>query len=254
MRKCIVAANWKMNKTPAEGKLYAEDLLNIYAEGAALPVICVPFVMLESLANLFKETDIQIGAQNMHHLDSGAFTGEISAGMIKSSGANYVIIGHSERRIYFNETEEWLLNKINKALESRLIPVYCCGEPLEVRDEGSQQEFVLDQLKGSILKLDASDVSNIVIAYEPVWAIGTGRTATPQQAQDMHHYIRSTLKDTFGSEVADSIPILYGGSCNTSNARSIFSLPDVDGGLIGGASLDPQSFNELIEIANKIYG
>ncbi|MFH1121367.1 MAG: triose-phosphate isomerase [Bacteroidota bacterium] len=251
MRKKIVAGNWKMNKTfnEAEDLLFnIADLLKESRPAEVEVLVCPPAIYLELAADIAMENGFGCGAQNLSEHESGAYTGEISASMIASTGAKYVIIGHSERRTYFGETDNLLALKISQALKNELIPIYCCGEVLAEREAGKHFEIVGSQISQALFHLNANDFSKVVIAYEPVWAIGTGRTASPDQAQEMHAYIREVLTGKFGKAAAGETAILYGGSCNASNARELFANPDVDGGLIGGASLKADDF---IRIANS---
>lgn len=248
MRKKIVAGNWKMNLNLNEGIELAKELKNIL--DADKPncdvVICTPFIHLASVAPIVGDV-VGVGAENCADKVAGAYTGEVSANMIASTGAKYVILGHSERRAYYNETSEILKEKVKHALANGLTPIFCIGEVLEERESNKQNEVVKKQISDALFDLPADEFSKIVLAYEPVWAIGTGKTATSAQAQEIHSYIRSVLADKYGKEVADSIPILYGGSCNPSNAKELFSNPDVDGGLIGGASLKATNFKGVID-------
>ena len=251
MKNKIVAGNWKMNKTFPE----AEELLVSIAEGIdEMPleteiIICPPFLYLEMAADVSEESSFYVGAQNMSTEEKGAYTGEISAEMIKSAGADFCIIGHSERRIYFKETNEELRKKVNVSLENDINPIFCIGEQLAERGEKNHFSVVEKQLSESLFHLDASQFERIVIAYEPVWAIGTGLTATPEQAQEMHAFIRSLIEKKYGTELAYNTYILYGGSCNPKNALELFTCKDVDGGLIGGASLDAEDFIAIINAA-----
>lgn len=252
MRKITVAANWKMNKTIDEGLDFARDMMNRTSEMNCRAILNVPYIHLYTMSNLLSGSPVDLGAQNCHDQESGAYTGEISADMLVSTGAKYVVLGHSERRAYFNETDELILEKVKIALSRGLTPIFCCGEPLEVRDADKHIDFVEDQMNNSIFRLSVTDFSRIIIAYEPIWAIGTGRTASPEQAQEMHAALRKLIEDKFDAETAASMSILYGGSCKPSNAESLFSLPDVDGGLIGGASLKVDDFLSLCDIASGI--
>jgi len=252
MRKKIVAGNWKMNLSLQEGKQLISDVV------ARLPlltpqqqvVFCVPFTHLSGLAPLLEDgadQSVSLGAQNCHPKSSGAFTGEVSIPMLQEAGARYVIIGHSERRQYFGESNEFLKEKVDALLTANLQVLFCCGEPLEIREENTQNEYVAAQLKESLFHLTAEQLNgHITIAYEPIWAIGTGKTASTEQAQEMHGFIRSLLATQYGDDTAQSISILYGGSCNPANAVELFSCPDVDGGLIGGAALKAETFIPII--------
>ena len=249
MRTKIAAANWKMNLNFQQAKELLDQIVSVQAMPGAgkKAVFAVPFPYLRMAGKKVKSLDnYHISAQNIYHKKSGAYTGEVSAEMVRSIGAEYVIIGHSERREYFNESNVVLADKINLALENGLTPIFCCGESLQIREAGTQDSFVKTQLEESLFHLNALDLMKVVIAYEPIWAIGTGKTATSQQAQDMHKGIRSVLASKYGQEVADSISILYGGSVKAANAGEIFSQPDVDGGLVGGASLNADEFVAII--------
>ena len=249
MRKKIVAGNWKMNLNLQEGIALANELNEALV--ADKPncdvVICTPFIHLASVASAVDASVIGVGAENCADKVSGAYTGEVSAAMVASTGAKYVILGHSERRAYYGETEAILKEKVQLALANGLTPIFCIGEVLEERNQGIQNEVVYKQLAGSLYDLSAEDFSKIILAYEPVWAIGTGLTATPEQAQEIHAYIRSTIVEKYGAEVAENTSILYGGSCKASNAKELFANADVDGGLIGGASLKVADFKGIID-------
>lgn len=252
MRKNIVAGNWKMNKTLQEGMALAAEL-NEVLKGASLNcdvVIGTPFIHLASVAAAVDSAKIGVAAQNCADKESGAYTGEISASMVKSTGAAYVILGHSERRAYYGETAATLKTKVELALKNELTPIFCIGEVLEEREAGKHFEVVKQQIEDSLFELSAQDFGKIVLAYEPVWAIGTGKTASAAQAQEIHAFIRQTLVAKYGQEVADATSILYGGSCNAGNAKELFSNPDVDGGLIGGASLKVADFKAIIDAFN----
>lgn len=252
MRKKIVAGNWKMNKTLQEGLELSNDLKKAL-DGKTVNcdvVVGTPYIHLSEVAKNLEGTVVKVAAQNCANKESGAYTGEISAAMVASTGASHVILGHSERRAYYNETSELLKEKVELALANDLTPIFCVGEALEEREAGKHFEVVSTQLKEALFDLSKEDFSKLVIAYEPVWAIGTGKTATPEQAQEIHAYIRKTIEEKYGKEVADSMSILYGGSCNADNAHDLFSNPDVDGGLIGGASLSADKFLPIIEAFN----
>ena len=249
MRKKIVAGNWKCNTTLAEGVELAKAVNQAVAEKGAKDVVVVlgvPFTHLTSVVAAVDTNRIDVSAQNCAAEAKGAFTGEVSAAMVKSTGATYVILGHSERHEYYNETSEILNKKVALTLANGLTPIYCCGEALAIREAGTQNEFVKQQLDETIFNLSAEDFSKLAIAYEPIWAIGTGKTATSQQAQDMLAFIRGLIADKFGKAVAEATSILYGGSCNAANANELFSQPDIDGGLIGGASLKADDFLAII--------
>lgn len=251
MRKKIVAGNWKMNLNFEEGQKLTSEIVNMLKDENvkdAIAVINPPFVHLYPAKKLIGDTpNLFLGSQNCSDKTSGAYTGEISAGMLASFGAKYVILGHSERREYFKETNELLTLKTRQALDNGLTPIFCCGEPLEIREAGTHEEYVKQQLTESLFGFSPEEMSKIVLAYEPIWAIGTGRTASSDQAQEMHAALRAHLAGKFGPDLANDISILYGGSCNPSNAKEIFSKPDVDGGLIGGASLKSRDFVEIIK-------
>lgn len=249
MRKKIVAGNWKMNMNLQEGIDLAKELQEMLT--AEKPncdvVICTPFIHLASIAQFLNQDLIGLGAENCADKDKGAYTGEVSAEMVKSTGAKYVIIGHSERREYYHETLEILKEKVLLALQKGLKVIFCIGESLAEREAGKQNEVVKAELEGSVFNLTAEEFRNIVIAYEPIWAIGTGKTATAEQAEEIHAYIRSTVAERYGNEVAEQTSILYGGSCKASNAPELFAKPDIDGGLIGGASLKAADFKGIID-------
>lgn len=243
MRHSIVAGNWKMHKNAFETEDLLNELIDKLPADKEVEIIVAPtFVNLASAVQHLEFTNIGVAAQNMHQAEGGAFTGEISADMLKSIGVSTVILGHSERRAYFHETDALLANKVDTALKHDMRIIFCFGE--ELKDRQSKQHFniVENQLKDGLFHLDAKAWENIVLAYEPVWAIGTGETATPDQAQEMHQFIRQTIADKYGKEVAENVSILYGGSVKPENAKEIFSKPDVDGGLIGGAALKADDF------------
>jgi triosephosphate isomerase (TIM) len=250
MRKKIVAGNWKMNKNLEEGLSLVSEIIHMIADekhNAAEVVMCVPFVHLVPVAKMIQGAEnIHLAAQNCHQEESGAFTGEISADMIKSTGAGFVIIGHSERREYFGENDTLLAKKVNQVLSKGLSPIYCCGETLDIREAEKHIDVVKSQVTEALFGLSQEDIKRVVIAYEPVWAIGTGKTASAAQAQEMHHELRNHLAEKFGKEIAEEISILYGGSVKPDNAVEIFSEKDVDGGLIGGASLKSRDFMNII--------
>lgn len=250
MRKKIVAGNWKMNMNLEEGLSLATSLKKYFADkpsAVAEVIICTPFIHLSGAHEILKDGKVLLGAQNCASETAGAFTGEVSAAMIKSTGTQYVIIGHSERRTYYKEDDDLLNRKTKLALENGLKVIFCCGEVKEEREAGAHFEIVKRQLQDGLFNLSSDDMKDIVIAYEPVWAIGTGLTATPDQAQEMHNYIRLLVVEKYGMECAENMTILYGGSCKPSNAAEIFSKPDVDGGLIGGASLKQEDFVAIVE-------
>ena len=254
MRKQIAAANWKMNLTLEEGEKLMNEILDakIFLEPQQQAIFAVPFPYLINIKNTIGEQpNFYVAAQNCASEKSGAFTGETSAQMLNSIDIPYVLIGHSERREYYHETNEILAKKINLALANNLKPIFCCGESFEIRKANSQNDFVKKQLAESLFHLSAEEISKTIIAYEPIWAIGTGLTASSQQAQEMHAHIRKVLADKYGSITAENISILYGGSVKAANAVEIFSQPDVDGGLVGGASLNAQEFVTIIKSLKK---
>jgi triosephosphate isomerase len=246
IRKPLIAGNWKMFKTTAEAKAFAEAFVKIYKSSDVQTAICAPYTQLEVLVEAFKDTDIKIGAQNMHFADEGAFTGEISAAMLKEIGIDYCIIGHSERRQYFNETNETVNLKLHKAFSFSIIPILCVGESLEQRDADEASEAVKAQLTEGLKNITQEQASTMVIAYEPVWAIGTGRTATPEQANEMCGFIRDVVEELYDEDVADMIIIQYGGSVKPSNATEIMNMEEIDGALVGGASLEPEKFIQIV--------
>ncbi len=249
MRKKIVAGNWKMNKNLQDGIALAKELNDTLT--ADKPncgvVICTPFIHLASIAQFLNQDVIGLGAENCADKEKGAYTGEVSAEMVKSTGAQYVILGHSERREYYAETPEIRKEKVLLALQNGLKVIFCIGESLEEREANKQNEVVKAELEGSVFNLSAEEFGNIVIAYEPIWAIGTGKTATAEQAEEIHAFIRSVVAEKYGAEVAENTSILYGGSCKPSNAKELFAKPDIDGGLIGGASLKAADFKGIID-------
>ncbi len=250
MRKHIVAGNWKMNNTFNE----ADDLLNSIMEQLEeqeLPrdtqvIVCPPFPYLEMTSDYANDSYFMVGAQNVSDQEKGAYTGEVSAAMLESMEIDYCIVGHSERRAYYGETNKTVAAKVDQLLKHGLKPIVCVGEVLEEREANRQFEVVKQQVEEGLFHLDAEQLQQVVIAYEPVWAIGTGKTATPEQAQEIHHYIRTLLAQKYGDAVADEISILYGGSCKPSNAKELFACPDIDGGLIGGASLKAEDFIGIV--------
>ena len=255
MRKPIIAGNWKMYKTINEAIDLANGLKRqlFKLDFACVDVvICPVFTALSEVAEVLNETDIGLGAQDVYWLDQGAFTGEVSAMMLKDAGCQYVIIGHSERRQFFGETNETVNKKIKASLRQELIPIICVGENLEERESNHTFKVIQDQLKGSLAEISAQDLLKTVIAYEPVWAIGTGKTATPDQAQQAHKYIRDLLSKMYQEEVADSIRIQYGGSVKLENIAELIGKPDVDGALVGGASLKVDSFSAIVTLASEV--
>ncbi len=249
MRKQIAAANWKMNLTFQQGEKLLDDILgaNINLALHQQVIFAVPFpYLIMTRSEVEDEPNYEVAAQNCSDKKSGAYTGEISVEMLHSIGVSFCIIGHSERREYFNETNNVLAAKVNRCFEFGITPIFCCGESLSIRESGQQNEFVQTQLRESLFHLDAENIKRIIIAYEPIWAIGTGKTATSALAQEMHAHLRSILADRYGSDIANTISILYGGSVKANNAKELFSCPDVDGGLVGGASLVSADFTEII--------
>ncbi len=242
----MVAGNWKMNKTLQEGIELASQLKNDVKNPTCAVVIGTPFIHLATVAELLKGSPIKVAAENCADKEKGAFTGEVSAAMVASTGAEYCILGHSERRAYYHEDYEILKNKVELALANGLKVIFCIGEVKEEREAGKQNEVVKAQLEGSVFNLSAEQWANITLAYEPVWAIGTGLTATPEQAQEIHAFIRSLVAEKYGKQVAEDTTILYGGSCNEKNAAELFACPDIDGGLIGGAALVAEKFEAII--------
>ncbi len=246
MRKNIVAGNWKMNKDMAQTDLLIADLKNQEQTSNAEVMIAPTFTNLHQSFNALEDSKIEVIAQNMHFAESGAYTGEISASMLKGVGVKTVILGHSERRAYFNETDELLAKKVDAALANDMRVIFCFGEELADRKSDNHEAVVKNQITNALFHLEAPALKNIVLAYEPVWAIGTGETASPEQAQEMHQYIRETLVNRYDEATANSISILYGGSVKPANAKEIFSKPDVDGGLIGGAALKAEDFYAIV--------
>lgn len=251
MRSRIVAGNWKMNKNAEDASILTSEIAHMIQDEVKADVKAIlapPFVHLAAVHKLIKGIpNLYLAAQNCHHEDSGAFTGEVSVPMLRSVGVSHVILGHSERREYFNEDSELLKRKTDKVIEYDLTPVFCCGESLSTREAGDHFEFVKNQLTESLFHLQADQFARIIIAYEPIWAIGTGKTASAQQAQEMHEEIRKHLASKYGKDIANGIAILYGGSCKPDNAREIFAGADVDGGLIGGASLKSRDFTDILK-------
>jgi triosephosphate isomerase len=250
MRKQIAAANWKMNKRLDEGKVLLETILqstDLFAPDHEV-VFAVPFPYLVPLQSILDDrANISLSAQNCYHKTSGAYTGEVSVDMLDSINIKYCVVGHSERREYFGESNEVLAEKVNLCLSKNITPIFCCGEPLDIREAETQNDFVAVQLQESLFHLDATTIQKVVIAYEPIWAIGTGKTASSAQAQEMHAHLRAVLANQYGTEVANTISILYGGSVKGANAVELFSQPDVDGGLVGGASLIAEEFVQIIK-------
>ena len=248
MRQPIVAGNWKMNKTVAEAATLAGEVLELLDASAAEAVLCPPFTALKSVGDLVRESSLRLGAQNVHWEPKGAYTGEISAAMLRELGCSYVIVGHSERRTLFHETDENVRRRVETILEAGMRPIVCVGETLEEREAGRTEAVVGQQLKGGLAGI-GERLSETVIAYEPVWAIGTGRTATVEQVHQVHAFVRGLVGEMAGNDVAAGIRIQYGGSVKPSNAAELFALDDVDGGLIGGACLEASSFVEIVKAA-----
>ena len=236
-----------MYKTPKEAKAFAAEFTKIYEASSVKVAIAAPFIDLDTLVKAFKGTGIGVAAENMHWESEGAYTGEVSAEMLKSIGVTYCIIGHSERRQYFKETDTTVNKKVKKALAVGLLPILCVGENLKTREAGGEKEFVEKQVIAAFKGLSAEDAKKVTIAYEPIWAIGTGKTATPKQAQDMCAFVRTVLKKLYGSEVSEEIVIQYGGSVKPANASELMNMPDIDGALVGGASLVPEKFIKIAE-------
>lgn len=251
MRQKIVAGNWKMNKTLQEANILTSEIMgmvNDEVKSNVQVIFCVPFPYLLPVKNLLGNNNhISVAAQNCSEHESGAYTGEVSASMLTSVGIPSVILGHSERRQYYGEDGKLLAKKVDIALKHGLTPIFCCGEPLEIREKGAHEQLVKQQVEESLFHLPTESLKKIIIAYEPVWAIGTGKTATAQQAQDMHAVIRKHLASKYGQEVAAEISIVYGGSVNAANAKELFANADVDGGLVGGASLKSREFTEIVK-------
>ncbi len=236
-RRRIVAGNWKMNKTPSEAVALVNELKPLVESDDVDVVYCVPAVDIVPVVEAVKGTNVKVGAENLYTEDKGAYTGEISADMLVDAGVEYVVIGHSERREYFNETDEFLNKKVKKAIEKGLTPILCCGETLEQREMGVTMDWIRLQIKSDLTGVAASDVAKLVIAYEPIWAIGTGKTATSDQAEEVCAGIRECVAEMYDQATADAVRIQYGGSVNAGNAKELFSKPNIDGGLVGGASL-----------------
>jgi len=247
MRKNIVAGNWKMNQNSNSAKELFNGIQSGLNNGQVEVIVFPPSLYVQNIVETRSNTQVKVGVQNFYPKDSGAFTGEISTEQINDLGIEYALVGHSERREYFQEDESFLKDKVDALLSKGITPVFCCGEPLDIRDSGSHVEFVSKQIESSLFHLSEEEFRKVVVAYEPIWAIGTGVTASSDQAQDMHKSIRGLISNKYGSEVADVTSILYGGSCKPENAHELFSKPDVDGGLIGGASLKPDSFLAIVD-------
>ena len=247
MRIPFIAGNWKMFKTNAEAEAFAEEFKNLYSGTDVQAAICAPFTALDTLVESFKETEIKVGAQNVHFEDEGAYTGEVSVPMLEEIGVDFCIVGHSERRQYFAETDETVNLKLKRLLKSSIRPIMCVGESLEERDGGKAFDVVRAQVEKGLDGIEAGDAVKIVIAYEPIWAIGTGRTATPEQAEEMCALIRNVLTELYGEECSDEVIIQYGGSVKPANATEIMNMDEIDGALVGGASLKPEDFMKIID-------
>ncbi len=253
IRKKLIAGNWKMNKTSADASTLVQEIVAEVGRVTDVDIlVCPPFTSLESAGKLLEGSNVKLGAQNMHHEASGAYTGEISASMLRSTFATYVILGHSERRTYFAENDKFVNQKVLAALKNQLKPVLCVGETLAERESGATLKVVQTQLEGALEGVSKEQATSVVVAYEPVWAIGTGKVATTEQAQEVHAFIRSLLVKLFGDAIAQKVRILYGGSMKPSNAPELLAQKDIDGGLIGGASLESRSFVELVKAAAAV--
>ncbi|HOK43284.1 MAG TPA: triose-phosphate isomerase [Thermoclostridium caenicola] len=246
-RRIMAAGNWKMNKTPSEAKAFVEGLKGLVADAKSEVVVGVPFVCIPAVVEAAKGSNIKVAAQNVHWEANGAYTGEVSCAMLKELNVDYVIIGHSERREYFGETDEMVNKKARAILDAGMIPIICCGESLTQREQGVTAEHVRYQIKIALLGLSAEEVSRLVIAYEPIWAIGTGKTATNEQAEEVCAIIRQLIAELYGNDVAEKTRILYGGSVKASNAAELFAMPNIDGGLVGGASLKLDEFEKIVK-------
>ncbi len=247
MRKKIIAGNWKMNKLPNEAMEFIEELAPLVKDTKNEVILCVPYIDLFYALLTVQGTNIKIGAQNMHYEESGAYTGEISAEMLKAINVEYVIIGHSERRQYYNETDETVSLKLKKAIEVGLKPIFCVGETLEEREAGKAEEIITNQVKQGLSKVKKHQLQNLIIAYEPIWAIGTGKTATAEDANNSIKAIRNEILKLYGKEIAENIIIQYGGSVKSTNAKELFEMSDIDGALVGGASLKADEFAKIVE-------
>lgn len=246
MRKKVIAGNWKMNMLPNETINYIEEFSKLVKDTKNEVILCVPYTNLFYALMTAQDTNVKIGAQNMHYEESGAYTGEVSAQMLKAIGVDYVIIGHSERRQYFNETDETVNKKVKAAFENELNPIVCVGETLEQREAGETEKIITNQTKLALEGLTKDQVKNVIIAYEPIWAIGTGKTATSEDANNSIKAIRNEIKNIYGEEVSENVIIQYGGSVKSSNAKELFETSDIDGGLVGGASLKPDEFAKIV--------
>ena len=246
MRKAIIAGNWKMNKTVSEALKLVEELKPLVSDAKCDVVVCPPYICLDAVAKAVKGSNIKVGAQNMHYEESGAYTGEVAPNMLKDIGIDFVIIGHSERRQYFNETDESINKKVKKAFEYGIIPIVCCGETLNERETNVTEEVLGKQIKLDLAGLEKSQVEKLVVAYEPIWAIGTGKTATDKQANDTIAYIRSVIAKMYGRETAEKTRIQYGGSVKPATIKAQMTQPDIDGALVGGASLKSEDFAKIV--------
>lgn len=251
LRKAVIAGNWKMNKTPAEAAALIDEMKPLVKDADCDVVICVPYVDLQTALEKTAGTNIKVGAENCHWAKSGAFTGEVSAQMLKSMGVEYVVIGHSERRTLFGDNDQTVKQRVRAALDEGLTVILCVGEYIEQRQQGVTFEVVASQTKIALLDVKKEELSKIIIAYEPVWAIGTGLTATPEQANEVNAFIRKTVEELYDKESADALVVQYGGSMNAKNAQELLAMPDIDGGLIGGASLKAPDFAEIVKAASK---
>lgn len=243
--KPLIAANWKMNKGIKDSDSFLKEFNKLFSSNNVEVLLCPPFTILQHVSALLKNNVIKLGSQNMHFEEKGAFTGEISASMVKELGCEYVILGHSERRQHFNEDNEFINKKIKSALKNGLKPILCIGETLKERESDSTMKIIKDQLLGCLKNIDEKEIKNMVIAYEPVWAIGTGKNATPEQAQEVHSYIRKLLEESYEKLIASKTRIIYGGSVKPENAKELLSMNDINGALVGGASLDAKSFAQI---------
>lgn len=246
MRRKVIAGNWKMNKTPIEVVSFMETFPELVKDAEAEVILCAPYIDVMVLMKLADDTNIKVGVQNMHYEESGAYTGEVSPKMLRDIGVDYVIIGHSERRAYYNETDESVNKKLKAAFNYNLKPILCVGETLEQREEGITKELITTQTRLALEGLSNEQVKKVIIAYEPIWAIGTGKTATSLEANEAIKWIRDEIRDIYGDEVADEVILQYGGSVKSSNAKELFEMSDIDGGLVGGASLDPTEFSKIV--------
>ena len=255
MRRPIIAGNWKMNMTVNEATVFVQSLRDLLHDVRNVDiVVCPPFPALADVSKILQGTSISLGAQNMHWELQGAYTGEVSAKMLLTAGCRYVILGHSERRLHFGETDDGVKKKVATALDSGLIPIVCVGERIEEREAGQTEQVVERQLAGAVQGLSQEEMSRIVIAYEPVWAIGTGRAATPEMADDVHRYLRELIQRMYGDKISSSARIQYGGSVTDENAVSLLTLPDIDGALVGGASLKTESFTKIVRVGYEHMG